>query len=203
MYYKHLSRTDSLSGGEATLSLRNILLGLLSENSGHGYGLRKRFLHRLAHFRNINEGQLYTELAKMEKEGLIEREVVVPEKGPAKKLFHITPQGKRSFQDWLRSDQYEDGGVLYDFIHGYPFFTKCTFLQHLEPDEARQKITNQILQMERKKKAYEEILQRMERRQADPFRVRILAYGIREMELRIEWLKGLQIDLVEKCREAS
>ncbi len=185
------------------MSLRNILLGLLSENSGHGYGLRKRFLHRLAHFRNINEGQLYTELAKMEKEGLIQREVVVPEKGPAKKMFHITSQGRRTFQDWLSSEQYEDGGVLYDFIHGYPFFTKCTFLQHLEPKEARGKVLNQILQMERKKKAYEEILPRMERRQADPFRVRILSFGIKEMELRIEWLKALGRDLEERCREAS
>jgi PadR family transcriptional regulator AphA len=203
MYLDMVSRRNSLSGGEVTLSLRNILLGLLSENSGHGYGLRKRFLSRLAHFRNINEGQLYTELAKMEKEGLIEREVVVPEKGPAKKLFHITSQGKRTFQDWLRSDQYEDGGVLYDFIHGYPFFTKCTFLQHLEPAEGLDKIRNQILRMEKKKKAYEEILPRMERRQADPFRVRILSFGIKEMELRIEWLKALERDLEGRCREAS
>ena len=75
--------------------------------------------------------------SKMEQEGLIEREVVVPERGPARKLLHITSKGKSLFQDWLRSEQYESGGVLYDFMQGYPFFTKCSFLQHLEPDEAR------------------------------------------------------------------
>ena len=105
-----MNERTSVSGKEGTLSLRHVLLGLLSENSGHGYGLRKNFVHRLAHFRNINEGQLYTQLAKMEEEGLIEREVVVPEKGPARKLLHITPKGKELFQDWLRSDQYEEEG---------------------------------------------------------------------------------------------
>ena len=46
------------------MSLRHILLGLLSENSGHGCGLRKDFLPRLGHFRNLNEGKLCTELAR-------------------------------------------------------------------------------------------------------------------------------------------
>jgi PadR family transcriptional regulator, regulator of vanillate utilization len=177
------------------LSLRHILLGLLSENSGHGYGLRKQFLNRLSHFRSINEGQLYTELARMEKEGWIEREVVVPEKGPAKKLLHITPKGRQVFQDWLRSEQYEDEGLLYDFIHGYPFFTKCSFFKHLEPDQARKKIRAQLSRTEKKKKAYQEILLRMERRRADPFRVRILTFGLREMEIRTDWLKALECDL--------
>ncbi len=184
------------------MSLRHVLLGLLSENPGHGYGLRKRIVHRLGHFRNINEGQLYTQLAKMEKEGLIEREVVVPEKGPARKQLHITPKGKQAFLDWLRSDQYEDDGVLYDFMQGYTFFSKVNFFQHLEPEEARDKVRSQISQMKDKKKAYEEILLQMERRNADPFRIRILTFGLKELENRIEWLADLEGDLVRQQKEA-
>jgi DNA-binding PadR family transcriptional regulator len=185
------------------LSLRHVLLGLLSENSGHGYGLRKNFVHRLGHFRNINEGQLYTQLAKMEEEDLIEREVVVPEKGPARKLLHITPKGKEVFQDWLRSDQYEDEGVLYDFMQGYPFFTKCNFFQHLDPEEARGKIRAQLNLMENKRKAYQEVLERMEREEVDPFRIRILTFGLKEVEHRIEWLNELESDLHRERKEAT
>ena len=192
-----------LSSKEVTLSLRHVLLGLLSENSGHGYGLRKNFVHRLGHFRNINEGQLYTQLAKMEEEGLIEREVVVPEKGPARKLLHITPKGKELFQDWLRSDQYEDEGVLYDFMQGYPFFTKCNFFQHLEPEEARKKIRAQLTLMENKRKAYQEVLERMEGQKVDPFRIRILTFGLKEVEHRIEWLNEVQSDLRRERKEAT
>ena len=187
------------------MSLRHVLLGLLSENSGYGYGLRKQFVHRLGHFRNINEGQLYTQLAKMEQEGLIEREVVVPERGPARKLLHITSKGKSLFQDWLRSEQYENGGVLYDFMQGYPFFTKCSFLRHLEPEEARKKIRVQVALMEEKKEAYKEVLSRMERRKVDPIRMRILAFGLKEVEHRIEWLNELEgdLDLMRHRREAT
>jgi len=185
------------------LSLRHVLLGLLSENPGHGYGLRKNFVHRLGHFRNLNEGQLYTQLAKMEKEGLIEREVVVPDKGPARKLLHITPKGKEIFRDWLRSDQYENEGVLYDFMQGYPFFTKCNFFQHLEPEEARRKIRAQLTLMEEKRKAYQEVLLRMERQKVDPFRIRILTFGLKELEHRIEWLNELESDLSREQKEAT
>ena len=185
------------------MSLRHVLLGLLSENSGHGYGLRKRMVHRLGHFRNINEGQLYTQLAKMENEGLIEREVVVPDKGPARKLLHITPKGKQTFQDWLQSDQHENEGVLYDFMQGYSFFTKVNFFRHLDPEETRQKIRFQLSLMEERKKAYQEILSQMEQRKADPFRSRILAFGLKEVEHRIEWLKELDGDLGRHPKEAA
>lgn len=174
------------------MALRHFLLGLLSENSGHGYALRKEFLRRLGHFRNINEGQLYTELARMEKDGLIEREVEVPERGPARKLLHITTEGRRFFDDWLRSDDYEDQGVLYDFMHGFPFLSKCSFLNHLSAAEIREKLRRQVRIVERKRKAYDEILERMRDRGADPYRIRILEFGREEMEHRIRWLERIR-----------
>ncbi|MEW6443534.1 MAG: PadR family transcriptional regulator [bacterium] len=185
------------------MSLRHVLLGLLSENSGHGYALRKEFVARLGHFRDINEGQLYTELARMEQDGLVKREVVVPDKGPARKLLHITAKGRRTFRQWLLSDALENEGVLYDFIQGYPFFTKCTFLQHLEPARAAEKIDRQCAILEKKRKAYAEILPRMERRGVDPVRVRILAFGLEEMEHRVRWLEALKTELLQVKREVK
>lgn len=187
------------------MSLRLILLGLLAENSGHGYGLRKEFVSRLGHFRKINEGQLYTELAKMEKDGWIEREVVVPERGPARKILHITSKGRKVFSEWLLSGAYEDEGVLYDFTQGYPFFSKCTFFRHMKPAAILRKINTQISMIERKKDAYEEILVKMKQRKVDPFRIRILEFGLEEMDHRIRWLKTLKNDvgLDQPSREAK
>ena len=185
------------------MSLRFILLGLLMENSGHGYGLKKQILHRLGHFRNINEGQLYTELAKMEKEGLTNREVVIPDKGPARKLMHITKKGKKAFLDWLDSEIYEDEGVLYDFMQGYPFFAKCNFFWNLKPEQACKKIEKQLSFTERKRKTYEEILSGMKNRNVDPYRIRILTYGLEEMEHRIRWLNECKQDLLNPKKEAA
>lgn len=174
------------------MSLRYVLLGLLTESSTHGYGLRKMILHRLGHFRSINEGQLYTELSKMEKDGLIEREVEVPEKGPARKMVHITPEGRLDFQQWLLSDQYEENGILYDFIQGFPFFTKCSFFNHLAPEEVRWKLDRQLSHQREKEQAYQEILDKMETRKVDPFRIRILVFGLEEIRHRIRWLETLK-----------
>ena len=174
------------------MSLRYVLLGLLSEKSGHGYGLRKLMIHRLGHFRNINEGQLYTELARMEKEGLTEREVQVPEKGPARKLIHITPAGRESFSDWLRGDPYEDRGVLYDFMQGFPFLAKFSFFNLLESHEVVAKIDRQITLLQEKEQAYRKILPQMHDRGVDRFRTAILAYGIEEVEHRIRWLQRMR-----------
>jgi DNA-binding PadR family transcriptional regulator len=139
----------------------------------------------------------------MEKEGLIEREVIVPDKGPARKVLHITSKGKQTFRDWLRSDLQEDEGVLYDFMQGYSFFSKVNFFQHLDPEESRRKIRSQLSLMEERKKAYEDILSQMEQRRADPFRIRILAFGLKEVKLRIEWLNELEGDLIPRPMEAT
>ncbi len=71
------------------VSLKYFILGVLFEVQGHGYAIRKKHLEKIGHFRRINEGQLYTEVAKLEKEGFIERNIDVPEKGPARKVMHI------------------------------------------------------------------------------------------------------------------
>ena len=185
------------------MSLRFLLLGLLAENSDHGYGLKKQIFHRLGHFRNINEGQLYTELAKMEKEGLTNREVVIPEKGPAKKVTHITTKGREVFLHWLESQTYEGEGVLYDFIQGYPFFAKCTFFGHLKPEQALEKIETQLSLTERKRNAYKEILSGMMKRNVDHYRTRILAYGLEEMEHRIRWLNECKKELQNQMEKAA
>lgn len=188
---------------EVALSLRFVLLGLLCEKPGHGYGLRKKMLHRMSHFRNINEGQLYTELAKLEKEGLTRSEVEVPEKGPARRLVHVTPEGREAFLEWMRSDRYEEDGVLYDFIQGYPFFTKCTFLDHLDGQAAAEKVRRQIAITEEKREAYREILPRMKKRGASRLRIRILEYGVAEMEHRLRWLDGLTKELERETEDGD
>ena len=87
-------------------------------------------------------------------------------------------------------------------MQGYPFFTKCSFLKYLEPEEARKKIRAQATLMEEKKKAYQEILSQMERRKVDPFRIRILAFGLKEVEHRIEWLNELENHVSAHRKEA-
>ena len=43
----------------------------------------------------------------------------------------------------------------------------------------------------------------MEQRKADPFRTRILAFGLKEVEHRIDWLNELEDDLSRDPKEAT
>jgi hypothetical protein len=43
----------------------------------------------------------------------------------------------------------------------------------------------------------------MEHRNADPFRIRILGYGLEEIEHRIRWLHDLERDLTGEAGESK
>ena len=88
-------------------------------------------------------------------------------------------------------------------MQGYSFFAKVNFFQHLDPEETRRKIHSQLSLMEERKKAYQEILSQMEQRKADRFRIRILAFGLKEVEHRIDWLNELEDDLSRDPKEAT
>ena len=77
-------------------------------------------------------------------------------------------------------------------MQGYPFFSKCSFFKHLKPREVIQKVEQQQTLVQAKQSAYREILAGMKDRKADPYRIRILEFGLQEMEHRLQWLEELR-----------
>ena len=56
------------------MSLRYGILGLLAERAAHGYDVKTRYEDLLGGTREINIGQIYTTLQRLERDGLIEAE---------------------------------------------------------------------------------------------------------------------------------
>ncbi len=80
------------------MSLRYSLLGLLSEGPASGYDISQRFKETLSAVWPASHPQIYTELGKLDKEGLVE----VTEKGArGRKAYSITDQGKQELKEWL------------------------------------------------------------------------------------------------------
>src|SRR4051794_34024697 len=80
------------------MSLRHALLGLLAERPASGYDLMKRFDTSLANVWPATQSQLYTELGKLTREGLI----AVAAKGPrGRKEYDITAEGRAELRRWL------------------------------------------------------------------------------------------------------
>ncbi|MCB1214390.1 MAG: PadR family transcriptional regulator, partial [Deltaproteobacteria bacterium] len=112
--------------------MKHVILGLLSESPCHGYALKKGISPALSRKQQVNDGILYPLLKNLEKSGLIKSKLKKEAKKPAKKIFSVTPKGKKYFLNWLRQDNDEEE-VLYNFMLAEPFFKQCMFLEKLNP----------------------------------------------------------------------
>lgn len=88
------------------MSLPHGLLGLLTYSDSTGYDLSKLFKDSLNFFWNAPTSQIYRELGRMEKAGLVSSRSIVQDGRPNKRLYSITPAGRDEFSRWLTDFQY-------------------------------------------------------------------------------------------------
>lgn len=87
------------------MSVRNGLLALLAEGSRHGYELRKELEERTGALWGLNVGQVYTTLARLERDGLVS-EVGDGSSGGGshdQRQFVLTESGRRELTDWFET----------------------------------------------------------------------------------------------------
>jgi DNA-binding PadR family transcriptional regulator len=84
------------------MSVRCAVLGFLSSKPMHGYEVKRRFDRATGGFWQLNFGQIYSTLDRLEREGLVERlrEPVEDDAGD-RKVFRITVRGRSRLDDWL------------------------------------------------------------------------------------------------------
>ncbi|GAA0465208.1 PadR family transcriptional regulator [Streptomyces olivaceiscleroticus] len=75
------------------MALRHAVLAALLDEELSGYQLAKAFDLGVANFWHAQPQQLYAELTRLEKDGLIAGREVVQEARPNKRLFHVTAAG--------------------------------------------------------------------------------------------------------------
>lgn len=72
-----------------------LVLQLLNERDMYGYELVKEMDHRSGHHLQMKEGTLYPALHKLEKQAYITCYWQNQKKGPARKYYRITNEGKQ------------------------------------------------------------------------------------------------------------
>ncbi|GAA3709703.1 helix-turn-helix transcriptional regulator [Zhihengliuella alba] len=85
------------------MSLRYALLALLNVDAMTGYDLCKVFDSSVGHVWYAPDSQIYPQLRKMEREGLIDGEDVPWGKNATKRRYHITEAGVADFTAWMNS----------------------------------------------------------------------------------------------------
>jgi DNA-binding PadR family transcriptional regulator len=76
-------------------------LGLLEGRPKHGYELRKSFDERLAGGRPLRSGQVYSTLARLERDGRVNDVGGERGPGPERRLYAITDAGVAELERWL------------------------------------------------------------------------------------------------------
>ncbi len=96
--------------------LRYALLGLLAEQPRHGYDLKKAFEGMLGGTWPVNIGQIYSTLARLERDGLVVSQSVPQELLPDRKVYSLTEHGRRVLTQWLETPLFPPARLKVDFF---------------------------------------------------------------------------------------
>lgn len=173
------------------LSLAHMILGLLLDAPAHGYELRRCLAPFFGAGTPLNTGLLYPALAKLETRGWVTKRSVRQERVPEKHVYSITAAGRREILTWLRRSDTGEGPVRYDFFHRDPLLARVMFFRRLSDGRIRAMLQDQIAQAEARCADYTEVRAGMTARKADPYRIRILEFGLRYHRLRRAWITEL------------
>ncbi|WP_332601639.1 PadR family transcriptional regulator [Arthrobacter sp. S2(2024)] len=112
------------------MSLRYALLALLSVEPMTGYDLSKRFESSVAYVWHAPDSQIYPELRKMEKDGLLAGEEIPWGPRGKKTQYRITAEGRAAFRDWMNTP-------LEYSRERDPVHLKAAYLEWADPRAAR------------------------------------------------------------------
>jgi DNA-binding PadR family transcriptional regulator len=115
------------------MSLRFALLALLGSRPMTGYDLSKHFSQSVAHVWHAPDSQIYPELNRMERDGLVESVSVPWGRKGTKKEYHVTDAGFTAFRQWIDAP-------LEIRRQRDPAYLKAAYLEWADPDAARSQL---------------------------------------------------------------
>lgn len=80
---------------------QHVLLGLLDGSPRHGYDLKREYDDRFPGLRPLRFSQIYSTLARLDRDGLVTLLDEHAGQGPDRKQYAITPTGISDLETWL------------------------------------------------------------------------------------------------------
>jgi DNA-binding PadR family transcriptional regulator len=181
------------------MSVSYTILGVLMDAPAHGYSIRKHLEETFSKDLGLNDGQLYPALAKLESQGLIEKEVVEQRSSPTKHLYRVTEAGRVAFQRWLEGAEPDDARERVGFFWRDGFLQRCSYFARLDFEIVAKQVEGRLAETSRCAQRLEAALAELEAREDDPYRRMILEYGARLQRMRESWLE----ELLARARKPS
>ena len=135
------------------MSLRYGLLGLLAEAPASGYDLTRRFQEVLGQIWPAQHPKIYSELRKLEAEGLIE----IDSEGPRRRTaYRITERGAADLREWLAHGDVDHTMRLQPVL-------RSLFFWLMEPEDLARHLEQEAAYYTRMAEFYREYGQRKDR----------------------------------------
>jgi len=97
----------------AAMPLADVLLGVLLDGPAHGYDLKRVHDELFPASRSLAYGQVYSTLARLERNDLVEVVETRQEGGPERTVYALTAAGSDELQSWLDTTE-EPGSYAAD-----------------------------------------------------------------------------------------
>lgn len=118
------------------MSLEHVLLGLLREPAS-GYDLKAVFDETARHFWHAELSQIYPTLKRLEGRGLLESRTEPSDRGPERRVYRITREGREELRHWLREGP-TVGRQRLEYV------AQVFFLGELEDEDVRRGFLEQL-----------------------------------------------------------
>lgn len=127
---------------------KDVILGLLRKSDLTGYEITEIFQTRLSHFFDASTGMVYPALKSLEKNAYVSVSEVVQHGKPNKKIYKITKNGEKYFNEIIHQDVDIDVYKSDFLVHLYfdEVLTNSEMIQIVEQEQLR--INNLLNQLE-------------------------------------------------------
>lgn len=163
---------------EDQTSPQPVLLGLLVSRPWHGYELYQEFDRELGRVWDLGLSNLYAQLKQLEEAGLVEVQMEPQPSRPARKVYHLTTEGRAVFLAWVQQPTPYLRHIRVEFLARLYFFQRLS-LEGLDELVARQQSVCRQ-QIER----FEQLAAGAD----DAFRRCVLEFRRGQLEAVIRWL---------------
>ena len=195
------------------MSLRYALLALLSVEPMTGYDLSKRFESSVAYVWHAPDSQIYPELRRMEKDGLLAGEEVPWGPKSKKTQYRITAEGTAAFREWMNTP-------LEYSRERDPVHLKAAYLEWAETEAAKAQMQAHIAYHTLRRQQWEqmigelrsgtnvmlrkrlEVTPQADRKRTTQYKIFTYEGLIARAETEIEWARR-GLDLIDSLDDAS
>jgi len=158
------------------------ILGFLFPGPSHGYELHKKMTDPsgIGMVWEVKLSNLYAQLGKLEKKGLILKKPQIQESRPSRTKYALTPAGMATFTEWLHTN------ISHPRHFRQEFMVRLYFLQTYEPENVQNQIHTQLSECD-------SWLSWIRRKGSDAFSYENALYQFRKSQVQsmIEWLNWL------------